>query len=225
MGFAEGGNAFEIFRGPRERLCGIEVAYNHERGIVRLVVRVVELAHLFERGLVEVRDAADRQMMVSVHREGRGAKILLDRTVGLIIHAHAPLFFDHLPLGFEIRLVHVEAAHAVGFEPQHALEIIAGEGFEELRGVVFRFGVVVSADGFDDARMFVRPHVRRAFEHQVLEEVREARVAGQLVFSADVIPNLKVNHRHGVIFEQNHVQTVRKRVLGEFELRRTYLGR
>ena len=100
-----------------------------------------------------------------------------------------------------------------------------GEGLEELRGVVVRFGVVESADGFDDARMFVRPHVRRAFEHQVLEEVREARVAGQLVFAAHVIPHLKVNHRHGVIFEQNHVQTVRKRVLGEFELRRTYLGR
>ena len=87
----------------------------------------------------------------------------------------------------------------------------------------FGFGVVESADGFDDARMLVRAHVRRALEHQVLEQMREAGVAGLLVLSAHVIPHLEIDHRHGMVLEQNHLQAIGKRVRGEIQLRRANL--
>ena len=53
----------------------------------------------------------------------------------------------------------------------------------------------------------------------MLEEMREAGVAGLLVFCADVIPNLQVDHGSGVVFEQNHLQAISERVRGEVKLR------
>ena len=70
------------------------------------------------------------------------------------------------------------------------------------------FGVVESADGFDDPGMFLGGNVRRAFEHQVLEQVREAGAPGPLVFPAHVIPDLQVDDGHLVVFQQNHLQPV-----------------
>src|SRR5271170_1679337 len=59
----------------------------------------------------------------------------------------------------------------------------------------------------------------------MLEEMRETRVARALVFSADVIPDLEIDHRDLVIFEQDHLKTVGERVSREIEFRRTSGGR
>jgi hypothetical protein len=67
--------------------------------------------------------------------------------------------------------------------------------------------------------------MRRTFEHQVLEEMRESGMAGALVFSAHVIPDLQVNHRNLVVFEQNHLEAVRECVGGEIKFRRANRGR
>jgi hypothetical protein len=48
-------------------------------------------------------------------------------------------------------------------------------------------------------------------------------VAGQLVFSTDVIPDLQVDNRHFVVFEKNHLQAIRKRMRRELHLRRENL--
>src|SRR6201987_5039675 len=53
----------------------------------------------------------------------------------------------------------------------------------------------------------------------MLEEMREAGVAGLLVFCADVIPDLQVDHGSSVVFEQNHLQAISKRVSGEVKHR------
>ena len=156
--------------------------------------------------------------MVAVNGERGGSKIFFERAVRLIVHPHAPLFLHHFALGLEIRFVHIEAAHAIGFEPEDTLEIIAGKGLEEIRVVVVGAGIVESAESFDDPGMLFRSHVRRAFEHQVLEEMRESSAAGALVFRPHVIPHLKVDHRNGVVFEQNHLQPIRQSVRGEMEL-------
>ncbi len=138
----------------------------------------------------------------------------------MIIHADAALFLHYFALGLEIRFVYIEAAHTVGLEPEDALEIIAREGLEEIRVVVVRAGVIeIRPAAFDDARMLVGPDVRGAFEHQVLEEMREAGVARLLVFCPDVIPDLQVDHGSGVVFEQNHLQAIGKRVRGEIKFR------
>ena len=104
-------------------------------------------------------------MVIAVDRERSCTKILFEQAVGLIIDADAALFFHYLALGLEIGFIHIEAAHAVGFEPKDALEIIARKGLEEIRVVIVRAGVIESAGSFDDAGVLVRSDVRRAFEH------------------------------------------------------------
>jgi hypothetical protein len=58
--------------------------------------------------------------------------------------------------------------------------------------------------------MFFRRNVRRAFVHQVLKQMREARVAGFFVLRANVIPHLQIDHRRSVIFQHDDAQAVRK---------------
>ncbi len=117
------------------------------------------------------------RVVVGMHRESRRSQVLFERAIGLVVDAHAPLLLHHLPLGLEIRLVHIQAAHAVRLEPQHPLQIIAGERLEEIRRVVAGFRVVKTADRFDDSGVLVGAHVRGALEHQVFEQMRESRAA------------------------------------------------
>ena len=50
--------------------------------------------------------------------------------------------------------------------------------------------------------------VRRSFEHQVLEQMREAGASGLLARRADVVPDVDRRERDGVILVQDHVQPV-----------------
>jgi hypothetical protein len=57
--------------------------------------------------------------------------------------------------------------------------------------------------------------VLRSLEHQVLEEVREAGVAGAFVLGTDVIPDVHRDDRTRVVFVEQDVESVAERVLGE----------
>src|SRR5438552_8118182 len=50
--------------------------------------------------------------------------------------------------------------------------------------------------------------VLRALEHHVLEEVREAGLAGLLVLAGDVVPQVDGDHRRTVIPRQDHAQAI-----------------
>ena len=201
-------NAFEIFLGPTERFAGIEISGDDERSVVRFVVCVKEIANVLEHRPVQILLAPDSGVMVPVHGECGGAQILLQMAVRLILHADPELFLHHLALGLEIGFVHIQTAHAVRFQPQDALQIIAGKSLEEIRVVVVSARVVEPADSFDDARMLIRPHVRGPLEHQMLEQMGESCVAGLFVLPSHVVPHLKIDYRYLVIFQQNHLEAV-----------------
>ena len=115
--------------------------------------------------------------MVRMRGESRSAQILFEIAVRLVFDAQAPLFLHDFALGSEISLVDIEAAHAVGFEPEDGFKPVARKSLEEVRRVIVCFGVIISAHGFDDARMLVRANVRRTLEHEMFEKMREARVS------------------------------------------------
>ena len=56
-------------------------------------------------------------------------------------------------------------------------------------------------------------HVLRAFEHHVLEEVREAGASGLLIHRPDVIPEIDRHQRKLVVFIQDHFKAIWQRVL------------
>src|SRR5207253_4441404 len=54
-----------------------------------------------------------------------------------------------------------------------------------------------------------------AFEHQVLEQMREARPTRYFILRADVIPDIHRDDRNAMILVDQHVEAVRERVLRE----------
>ena len=101
-----------------------------------------------------------------------------------------PAFFLHrVALVVQVRLVHRQRTHAVGFQEQAEIELIGREGFEIIRAILRGGAVHVAAVVFHQDHVLALADVRRAFEHHVLEQVREAGMARPLVVRADVIGN------------------------------------
>ena len=115
------------------------------------------------------------------------------------------------PLGRQRRQ---QIAHAIGLHPQrpidgarrHDLPVVGpvgvGRAVEQRAGLLQRREVALV--------VMLGP-----FEHQVLEEMREAGAARPLVLGADVIPDVHGHDRHVMILVDDHVETVGERALGE----------
>ena len=92
-------------------------------------------------------------------------------------------------------------------------------------------GVVVGGEGVllrrrcaaTDLREAPGRILRRALEHQMFEEVREPRLARRLVGGADLVPDHVGDHRRAVVGNDDQLQAVRQREVGDLGARR--LGR
>ena len=82
--------------------------------------------------------------------------------------------------------------------------------------------VVVAADVFGQPVERLRLKVARRLEHEMLEQMREARAAGGIVLAADVIPHLDRHVGRVGVANRVDAQAVGQRALGErdgFDLR------
>jgi hypothetical protein len=76
-------------------------------------------------------------------------------------------------------------------------------------GVVIAGGRVVrAADVLGHPVELLGLEIARALEHQMLEEMREARAAFGIVLAADVVPDLDADRRTGMILERDDAQPV-----------------
>ncbi len=164
---------------------------------------------------------ADHRVLVGMHGERLVVEDLCQSPVRLVLDAHPPLFLHDLALALERLFVHAQRRHAIGFEPQHQRQVLLRRGLPEHRRILSRVGVALPADARDEGGVRFRLDVLRALEHQVLEQVCEAGAAGPLVLRSDVIPELQVDDRRGVIFRQHDGEAVVERRDAIFELGRT----
>ncbi len=93
-------------------------------------------------------------------------------------------------------------------------EMLARDALEIAGVVVRRERVLLAADGGKLLREAAGRIFRRALEHQVFEEMRDAGLAGRLVGSADPVPQHVGDDRRAAIRDHHHGQAV-----GERELR------
>ena len=133
-----------------------------------------------------------------IHRE---ADHLAVAAVRLVVVALAALVLHDVALRAELRLVErvEEKAHAIGLEPERGLEIVRRIGLPVARPVEVRLAVVAAADAFGELVVHAVRHVARAGEHHVLEHVREAGAADDLVLRADVIDHVDGDGRRRVV--------------------------
>ena len=61
--------------------------------------------------------------------------------------------------------------------------------------------------------------VARALEHDVLEKMGEARLAGLLVLRADVIPDVDGHHGREVVLRDDEAEAVGQTLVGELDRR------
>jgi hypothetical protein len=111
-------------------------------------------------------------------------------------------------------------AHAVGFQPQHAVQRLLGHVLEVVGAVAVGGAVEVGGAQLLGGLEVVVVEVLRAVEHQVLEEVGEAGAAGGLVLGAHVVPDVHRHDRGLVVLVDDHRQPVLQHELlvGDVEL-------
>ncbi len=133
--------------------------------------------------------------------------------VGLVVDAQPALFLHRVALIVQVRLVHRERAHAVRFKEQAQIELVGGEGFEIIGTILGRSAVHVAAIVFHQNHVLALAHVLGAFEHHVLEKVRESGMAHSLAVRADVVGDGDGVSGRGVIHGHDDAEPVVELVL------------
>jgi hypothetical protein len=87
---------------------------------------------------------------------------------------------------------------------------------------VFGRAVDARADGHERSEVLVVV-VRGPLEHEVLEEMRESRATFDLVLRADAVPDVHLHEGDGMVFGEDHVESVLQHV--GIERNRGFRGR
>ena len=191
----------------------VDVAGQHQHGVVRAVPGLEPVLHVVQRGRVEVGHGADGHPRVgmALGKTGLedalpGAAIGLVVALPLLVLYHAALPVEQL-LGDGTE----EVAHAVRFHPQRQVER-GGRHVLEIVGAVEAGGAVDAggADQLEGLEILARV-VLGAREHQVLEQVREAGAALGLILGADVVPEIHGDDRRLAIGVHDHPEPVVER--------------
>ena len=146
-----------------------------------------------------------------------GLELLVPRPVRPVVVRPALLVLHDLALVVEVLLAERlgEGAHPVGLEPQRELELVRRHRLEVVRPVEPGRAVHRAAGGLDERDVLGLPDVRAALEHDVLEEVGEAGLAGDLVLAPDVVPDVDRDDGGEVILGDDEAQPVREALVGE----------
>ena len=207
----------EILHYPSERLGAIEVAADGERGVVGAVPAQKELLQIVHIDAVQILHVADHGPRIGMPFWIQRLPYPLEQqAVGAVVHALSALVLHRVALHLELLLGHrvQQKAHAVGFQPKHLFQLIAGNGLEVV-GAIGVGGAVQGAAGFrDDLEVLLVADVGGTLEHHVLEEMREAGFADLLASGADVIGDIHVHQRVRTVFVQDDDEAVVQTVLG-----------
>ncbi len=150
-----------------------------------------------------------------VELEGRHA-------VRAVLVALPPLVLDDVALAVDLFGRHrvEEKPHAIRIEEQRKVECVDRHVDVVVGPVVRRRGVVVRAGALEQCVELSFFHVLGAFEHEVLEQMREAGSPRLLVGRADVVPDVDRRDRHRLVLMQDDVEPVRELELPERHLKR-----
>jgi hypothetical protein len=95
------------------------------------------------------------------------------------------------------------------------VHLVRGQRLEVVGAVEVGRGIADATGALDDAQVLRLGHVPAALEHEVLEEVGEASLAGLLVLGADVVPEVDGHHGRHPVGSHDDPQAVGEGVLAE----------
>ena len=191
-----------------QQLAEIDVAHHDHGGTVGCVVRPVELATVVGGEPEDVLHEADGRPTVAVLAERLGIEQLDNGRVHVVVDGLAALVGHHLALASYLRLVEHQAVHAVGLQPDHQLQRVAGQLHHVVGPVEVGGSVALGAGVLEHSIELAEREALGLAEHQVLEQMRDAGFAQPLVPGADVEPGLVANDRCAVVDEHEQPEPV-----------------
>ncbi len=210
----------EILVDPAVQLGLVEIARHDQIGVVGPVIGGVEAQHVVQGRGLELLDRADAGAAIgALLIQGLGHEQAEQPAVGIGQDALAVFLLHHVALGDEGRLVHDQGAHPLGLGEQHPLQVVGGDGLEIGGGVVGGEGVVRPAHVLGQPVEGLGRQVFRRLEHQVFEQVGEARTAGRIVLGPHLVPDLDRHVRGVGVARRIDLKPVRQHALGESQRR------
>jgi hypothetical protein len=210
-----GRNRTEPSRDLRLGRGHVDIPGQHQHRVVRAIMGAEPALHILQAGGVQIRHRSDRGVAIGMtFGEQRGKLRIFDEAIGIIL-AHALLVLDDAALRIELGLGDgaQQMAHAIGFEEERTIER-AGRHRLEIVGAIEpgRAVPVGRADILQPAEERT-VGILRSIEHQMLEEMREAGLAGGLVARADMIPDRYRDDRRLAVGGDDDAQPVGQREL------------
>ena len=196
----------------RHRLIRLEIPGDGQHGVVGRVVQIVKILHPVELGGVEICHRADGRVRVRrVALEHQLAQANGAGHVGLVLDAHAELFFDHGALILEILRRDRQPAHAVGLEPQGELELVGGQHLVVV-GAVAVGGAVEAAAAIRRSSLKCSPFLACLLPWNIMCSNKCAKpVRPRPRARADAVGHRDRHGRRRVIRVHDHLQAVVQR--------------
>ena len=197
-----------IALGEDARLGRIDVAGDDQDRVLRRVeARVIGERVLAPESLDLVRPADDRRAVGMMGEQGRLHR-LVELGAGIGVAMHAPLLQHHVALRRHHLVGQRQAGHAVGLELHQFGEVLLGDALEIGGVVVAGEGVLLAADLGDAPGELALRVGLGALEHQVFEEMGDARLALRVVGRAVAVPDHVGDHRRPAVGNDDDGQAV-----------------
>ena len=192
---------------PAERLVGVHVADDDQRGVVGDVVAPVVAVQIVARHRLQIGEPADRRVAVRMRFERGRDDFLIEELIGVVFTA-VQLRDDHGAFRFAIVRMVQAVRHPLGLDEEHPIERVFGRRLEIRCLIDPGVAVPTAAELLDDAFDLIARDVGGALEIHVLDPVRHAGQARALVLRADLVPAPHRRQRRGVLLLNEHLQTV-----------------
>ena len=127
---------------------------------------------------------------------------------GVVFRAHQAFFLDDFQFGGEVLEGKTQVFHAVGFQKHHQFQAVARDVLIVRRIVAGRERVFIAAVAGDDFGKLSVGDGGRSFEHQVFQNVRDARFAERIVNAARFVPNHVRYGGRAMVFYRNGFHAV-----------------
>ena len=203
----------------RQRVGRVEVAGDHQHGVVGLVVGAVERLQARDRHVFDVGSVADHGAPIVVPLEG-GARDFLRQHARDIVLARFELVAHDGHFGIKVAFRDERIDHAVGFEAERPFEVVARrvEG-QEVIGAVEIGGAVPARAARSEFALDLAV-LGRALEQQVFKQVGHPGLAITLVARADQVGDVGGDQSLRTVLDQQHREAVGQAVFGDAAHRR-----
>ena len=186
----------------------INVANNNDVSVVGYVPASIPLARIVYRHALQIAHPADDRNAIRVCLQCCCIQLFVEHRLRLIFGPQPAFFHDNLDFLGKLLGVKRQMAHAIGLEADHLRQFFFRHLLKIRRVILAGKGVVAAAGGSHQPAEFAGADAWCAFEHHVLEQVRNAGGAVAFIHAASAVPDHMYDSWRPTVFLDDDAQTV-----------------